>query len=212
MEPVGSDSLNDGQMRAAYHRQCLRRWHADSGTLVVDELGLQHGRIRADIAVVNGHLAGFEIKSDFDRLDRLPSQVDGYSAVFDRATLIATPRHLERAEALIPGWWGLVEASQGPCGGVRFATRRRARHNPSVDDFSVAQLLWRTEAQEVLMDLGVEPRALRGNRASLYRLLVSRLSSRELRERVRERMKSRPEWRCPSPLSQGDGSFRPSAK
>lgn len=206
-----NQGLNDSQMRAAYHRKRLQRHHSDPAAVVVDELGLQHGRFRADIAVVNGHLAGYEIKSDFDRLDRLSAQVDGYGAVFDRITLIATSKHLEEAVALVPEWWGLVSTQQGPRGGIRFATIRQARRNPDVNDLCVAQLLWREEAREILLHLGTEERQLRGNRAALYGLLVSRVSSRELRERVREKMKSRSDWRCPARLSPSDDSFPPNA-
>jgi hypothetical protein len=187
--------LNEDQVRAAYHRKHLTRHHSNSAAVVVDELGLQHGRFRADIAVVNGHLAGYEIKSDFDRLGRLSSQIDGYGAVFDRITLIVTSKHLDEAADLVPDWWGLVLTHRGPRGGIHFATVRKASSNPDVDNFCVAQLLWRQEAREVLLDLGVEERQLRGNRATLYRLLVRRLSSRELRDLVREKLKSRSGWR-----------------
>jgi hypothetical protein len=201
MTTAMAQTLDDSQMRAAYHRKRLKRHHSDSSTVVVDELGLQHGKFRADIAVVNGHLAGFEIKSDVDQLTRLSSQVDGYGAVFDRVTLIVTDRHLRRAAELVPNWWGLVTTHRGPRGGIHFTTARQARRNPQVDDFCVAQLL----------DLGVDGAQLRGNRATLYGLLVSRLNSRELRARVRQKMKTRPDWRCPSRLSQGDGLFPPNA-
>lgn len=201
-----TQTLNDSRIRFAYHRKRLRRHHSDPAAVVVDELGLQHGKFRADIAVVNGHLAGIEIKSDFDRLARLRSQVDGYSAVFDLVTLVLTGRHLQVAEELVPKWWGVVLAHVGSRGGIHFATIRRSRNNPAVEEFCVAQLLWRGEAKTVLLDLGLDERQLRGNRAALYRLLVSRLSSRELRECVRVSLKSREDWRGPARLSLCDDS------
>ena len=54
--------MNDGRIRAAFHGKILRRQHLCPETLVLDELGLMHGRCRADIAVVNGCLIGYEIK------------------------------------------------------------------------------------------------------------------------------------------------------
>ena len=114
--------MNDLQIRTAYHRRRLWRHHADPSTLVVDELGLQHGKCRADIAVVNGHLIGHEIKSDIDSLDRLSSQVDGYNAVFDRVSVVVTERHLKGAISLVPEWWGVVAAAQGSRGGIHFTT------------------------------------------------------------------------------------------
>lgn len=197
--------LNDPQIRAAYHQRRLARHHANPDVVVVDELGIQHGRCRADIAVINGHLAGFEIKSDVDSLMRLQAQVDGYNAVFDRVSLVVTERHLSHAEGLIPDWWGLVSASQGSRGAIHFSTVRRARRNDLVDDFAVAQLIWREEAKEILLGLGMDERELRGNRATLYGHLLNRLSSHELRDAVRQKMKNRQAWRGPSSPSSSGG-------
>lgn len=199
--------MNDSQIRAAYHRQRLSRHHSDPQTLVLDELGLQHGRCRADIAVINGHLVGFEIKSDVDSLHRLESQVLGYNAVFDRIVLVAAERHVEGALQAIPEWWGLVCAVSGPRGGIRFKTVRQARTNVGVDNFCVAQLLWREEAKALLVAMGVEDRDLRGNRASLYEQLVTRMGSTELRRAVRETIKRREGWQHPSLLERCDDSF-----
>ena len=72
--------MNDAQIRSSFHSKKLRRHHATPDTLVVDELGLKHGKCRADIAVINGHLIGYEIKSDDDSLHRLARQVEAYNA------------------------------------------------------------------------------------------------------------------------------------
>ncbi|MCZ7665173.1 MAG: sce7726 family protein [Thermoleophilia bacterium] len=191
-------TLRDSEIRSAYHRKYLRDYHDDPRVLVVDELGLQHGKCRADIAVMNGRLAAYEIKSDLDSLSRLHSQVHGYNAVFDRITLVVTQRHLQQAATLIPPWWGLVSTARGKRGGIHFTTVRRSQANPEVDSFCVAQLLWREEAREILLGLGLAERELRGNRAELYDLVVKRLSPQALRHQVREKMKSRSNWKGPS--------------
>jgi hypothetical protein len=48
---------------------------------MLDEFGLEHGEVRVDVAVINGELHGYEIKSERDTLERLPRQVKAYSAV-----------------------------------------------------------------------------------------------------------------------------------
>lgn len=203
--------MNDAQIRSCFHSKMLCRYHADPDTLVLDELGLKHGRCRADIAVINGQLIGYEIKSDDDSLRRLAAQVDTYSAVFDRATLVVGGRHLRRTNDLVPPWWGITTALEGQRGAICFETVRRAAINPSTDEFAVAQLLWRNEAEEELAKRGVAGRILRQTRSVLYRELVDILGACELRSVVRERLKSRTGWRCPALLSPGDGSSRPCA-
>ena len=198
-------SLNDAAIRQALHHKKLRKHHADIDTLVIDELGLQHGKCRADIAVINGHLAGYEIKSDDDSLTRLAQQIDAYNAVFDCVTTVVGKRHLVGVERLIPSWWGIMVAGKGQRGAVHFETVRLAKMNLSTDDFSVAQLLWRNEAEEELIKIGYTGRVLKQNRASLYNELINTLGARELRKIVRERLKIRKGWRhLVQPFQDGD--------
>jgi len=203
--------MNDQQIRTSFHQKYLRRHHCDSATLVVDELGLQHGKCRADIAVINGHLIGYEIKSDVDSLRRLNDQIDSYNAVFDRASAIVAARHLSEAVAILPEWWGVISASEGPRGAIHFRTIRRPKQNVHVDDYAVTQLLWRDEAQEILANLGVHGKQLREKRANLYGCIVSKLDSCELRITIREYLMKRTGWRRPAPLFPSDGLYQPSA-
>lgn len=187
--------MNDAQIRQQFHRKWLRRQHDDTNTVVVEELGLKHGRCRADIVVINGHLIGYEIKSDDDSLRRLPEQIDVYSAVFDRASVIVGVKHAYNVKSLIPAWWGLILATQGPRGGTAFTTDRKARLNDGVDPLSVAQLLWRDEVAGVLEGLGAEKKVLRAPRKVLYQCLASEIGLAELRRQVRLCLKARKGWR-----------------
>lgn len=200
--------MNDAEIREGFHRKKLHRHHANPCTLVLDELGLKHGRRRADIAVINGHLAGYEIKSDEDSLCRLDQQVKCYNDVFDRATIIVGTKHAEEVCSRVPEWWGIIVSSRGPRSGITFQTVRTARMNTGVDPYSVAQLLWKNEAAGILMELGASERNVRHKRAVLYDLLAKSLSIGKLRFRVRECLKARKDWRCQKLPSSGDGSSR----
>jgi len=197
--------MNDAQIRSSLHRKKLQRQHADPDTLVVDELGLRHGACRADVAVISGHLIGYEIKSDEDSLTRLAGQIDAYGAVFDMATAVVAERHLVGALGMLPEWWGVIAASEGARGTVHFGSVRRGGRNPSSDDFAVAQLLWKAEVERELTKHGFSGPTFRQKKSILYGLLVDVLGPRELRRVVRESMKSRTEWRCPAQLSRHDG-------
>ncbi|WP_197480754.1 sce7726 family protein [Rhodococcus sp. EPR-157] len=70
-----------------------------------------------DVAVVNGALSGFELKSARDTLRRLPKQIEIYSRVLDHAVLVVADNHLDSAMSLVPDWWGVVSA-QGSAGAV----------------------------------------------------------------------------------------------
>lgn len=187
--------LRDNDIRAAAHATLFARARACPDTIVIDELGLDHGACRVDIAVINGHIRGVEIKADADVLDRLPGQVAAYGAVVDRATLIAAPRHIEKAMILLPDWWGVMSAERRTSGIIHFRIVRPERANRGVDPLMLARLLWRSEAAAILRELGASEKLLRLSREELYRALVAALSRRMLAGHVRHALKVREAWR-----------------
>lgn len=201
--------MNDIEIRQNFHRKKLQRQHAQKDTLVIDELGLNHGKCRADIAVVNGHLIGYEIKSNKDSLRRLDEQVKSYNAVFDKVSIIVGNRYINSIQKHIPEWWGVIVSVRGPRDAVNFDLIREAQININVDPISVAQLLWRDEAAEILSQKNLSPKILRQPRAVLYEYLIDLLDICELRKFVRDYFKKRKNWRCPESPSQYDGLYQP---
>ena len=195
--------MHDREVRDALHRKVLKEHHGDTDTLVLDELGLRHGTCRVDIAVVNGYLHGYEIKSDADTLERLPGQVSVYSAVLDRATLVVGEKHVQKAKTFLPQWWGIKVAVAGPRGGIEFDTVQPFKTNPAIDPVALAELLWRAEAAEILRGIGTAEPFLRKPRAALYRHLAEVVELKDLRDSVRKALKSRAGWRGQRPPSSG---------
>jgi hypothetical protein len=195
--------VRDRDVRQALHHKMLMDHHGDSNTLVLDELGLRHGVCRVDIAVVNSYLHGYEIKSDADTLERLPSQISVYSAVLDRVTLVVGKTHIAKAEVAIPDWWGIKVVTAGPRGGINFETYRPVNMNPKIDPVALAELLWRPEAVSILQELGAPAAILRKPRASLYHYLAEVLKLDELRRVIRQCLKVREKWRGHLPLLSG---------
>lgn len=191
--------MKDRDVRNAVLQKVIAEHVNDSKTLVVEELGLEHGACRVDIAVINGALHGYELKSQADTLERLPSQVESYSKVLDRATLVTAEEHLDEAISHIPNWWGIKVATVGVRGAILIDTFRPVSNNPTPSAFHIAQLLWRPEALAILESLDLEKKALRTNRAGLYTLLAQSLGIGDLRKAVREQLKHRRNWRDRAP-------------
>lgn len=140
-------------MRDKDVRESVWRWlevaHAgDPDTLMLDELGILNGATRIDIAIINGQIEGFELKSERDTLERLPAQRDLYNRVFDRISLVVAENHREAAKEIVPDWWGLAVASKRHSG-VEVARERLPEMNRELDAFTLASLLWRDEALAV---------------------------------------------------------------
>ena len=78
----------DRDVRLAVLNKVLKEHINDTSTLVIEEMGVNHGRNRVDIAVINGEIHGYELKSDSDNLLRLPKQAEAYSNIMDKVTLV----------------------------------------------------------------------------------------------------------------------------
>ncbi|MEN6522857.1 MAG: sce7726 family protein [Anaerolineaceae bacterium] len=197
--------MNDPLIRRAFHSSFLKKDHASANTLIVDELGIDHGKCRADIAVINGHYCGFEIKSEKDTLVRLNKQIEFYDAIFDQSTIVVEQRHLVKGMDLVPKWWGVILVKVENEQTIGFETIREPCQNLLIDDIAVAQLLWRNEAQDILGGLGVKGKHLRECRANLYQSIIELLEPQMIRGVVKEYLMKRQTWRRPlqQPLYDG---------
>jgi len=198
---MASRPLRDSDVRQAAYRRLLTHAQACPNTLVIDELGVDHGSCRIDIAVINGHIRGVEIKSEADTLERLPRQVAAYGQVVDRALLIVDPKHVTSAMAIVPDWWGIMVAERGTTQGVKFRRVRAERANRGIDPLVLSRLLWRPEVQDILRGLGVPERDLRAPREELYQRLVLLMPLRKLSATIRSALKYRTNWRDQQRLS-----------
>lgn len=186
--------IRDVDIRRSLHAEVRRRHEAEADTLIVDELGLCQGVARVDLAVVNGSLHGYEIKSECDTLERLPGQRDVCSRSLDYVTIVTSAKHAKKVRGSVPRWWGIWAADPSTVG-IELREVRAPRPNPGVDARAVAELLWRHEALEEL-----ESRALacglRGKpRRELWARLADSMPVAELCAVVRERLKRRLRWR-----------------
>jgi len=191
--------MRDIDIRRELRRKVSRQYGADPDTLVIEELGLCQGVVRVDLAVINGSIHGYEIKSEHDTLDRLPGQSQVYNRVLDYVTIIASPTHAEKVAQLVPEWWG-VSIALPIKGGVILKAERQPSRNASTDPFAFAQLLWRNEALEVLTALGLADGMRSKPRDLLWKRLADELGPRRLGKIVRQRLKDRATyWRAPLP-------------
>jgi hypothetical protein len=104
--------MRDIDIRRALRLEMLRLHGDESDTRIVEELGLCQGIARVDLAVVNGSVHGYEIKSEHDTLARLPSQTDVYNRALDFVTIVTAPAHAEKIGDIVPPWWGVWSVSQ----------------------------------------------------------------------------------------------------
>ena len=197
---------NDLIIRSALKEDLIKRYAQDKIFRIIEEFGVSHGTARIDIAVVNGIMHGYEIKSDQDTLQRLPGQMNEFNSIFDRLTLVVGKRHLYDAMNLIPDWWGITVAIIDANNKVIFYTIREAEDNQEQVGVSIARLLWREEALEILEERNNATGVRSKPREIIYERLASTIAVDALKERVKYTLLvSREDWRSDLPLiSNGD--------
>lgn len=185
--------MRDLDVRLAVRSRLGAEHAGDPDTRIVEEMGIWNGSVRVDLAVINGKLAGYELKSAKDNLQRLPTQASLFSQVFDRVFLVAAEKHVEKAAERIPDWWGILSAHQTE-NGVSLQEVRVGNENPATDPLQVARLLWRDEALSILDAYGYSKGVKTASRETIVQRLVSSLSPSELSSSVRYCLKGRSGW------------------
>lgn len=193
MQSRPTGKLKDLDIRRELHNVLAASHRDQPDTLILDELGLCQGRVRVDMAVINGSISGFEIKSESDTLTRLPGQEMLYSRILDQVVLVAARHHLDQVYDIVPDWWGLWIA-QKETGAVGFEQVRAPRQNPSPSAESVVQLLWRDEALDLLTRAGVTGVQSKSRRV-LWERLLEAYPFAQLHDEVCRAMKGRERWR-----------------
>ncbi len=194
--------MRDQDIRDSLRQELVAAYGSDSSTLIVEELGICCGMARVDVAVVNGELKGFEIKSEKDTLGRLPAQSGMYGKVFDTMSIVLGLRHLQAAESFLPNWWGIVVADRDVDGFLCLQRVRKESNNTNQDALSLVQLLWRDEALALLHVAGLAAGLRKRPRRYLWAALAQNFCLSDLRGVIRERLKLRRNWRVAAPRTQ----------
>lgn len=183
----------DRDIRALLKQDYLRQYIDDEDARVIPEMALAGHQVRIDIGVVNGQMIGYEIKSDHDTLRRLPDQLDIYTKVFDKLTVICGPVHLNKVRDMVPSYCGILVATREG-GQDLLEVERTPVQSPDLDGFRLASMLWNEEARALLMSHGIKG-VSKMRRHELWRRIASLFDVKFISDHVRLTLKARVDWR-----------------
>lgn len=166
----------------------------ENGYRIIPELAVCDGMSRVDVAVANGNLCGYEIKSDADTLDRLKSQVMYYNKTFDKVFIVVGSKFEKVIAEHVPDWWGIYVASYNKNDEIILKERRRGRKNQGICAASLLELLWREEVERLLKECGFQKLSGK-NRWMLREIAETNIPLSIIRDYTRETLKNRKEWR-----------------
>ncbi|CDG05680.1 sce7726 family protein [Lactococcus lactis] len=119
--------LDDKQIREIL----IKRLTTYNNCVIHEEVTVPCGKARADVVASNGHLIGYEIKSDVDSLYRLPSQIEEYDKAFEQNYIVVGEKFQDKVFDLVPNYWGIIVikvSDEEGKGKLFFA--RKAKLNP----------------------------------------------------------------------------------
>lgn len=121
---------------------------------------------RVDVARVNGESFAYEVKTEYDRLDKLTKQIDDYAKVFEHVEAVVHPRHLPGTLERVPEYCGIQTYRQEGAE-VVFETVRPPGRSPHVDSEAQVRNLSSNDLAFVLKSRGVAVPGKKEERAML---------------------------------------------
>jgi hypothetical protein len=194
----------DQEIRGYLRKNYLQRYYQDPNSKVVEEMALFANRARIDIAVINGHLLGYEIKSDRDTIGRLPDQVAVYGQIFDFTSVISGPKHINKLIDFLPHYCGLV-LSEPHNGEIKLTMVVEPSYSTDLSAFHIASLLWHDEACSLLKGIGLGKGVRKKRIGQLWGELAEAFTIKDLTNHVRSKLKARKAWKeIPTPIGCDD--------
>jgi hypothetical protein len=196
-------NTTDKLIRSALINKLYRQYQSQLNTAIISEFSLMRESVRIDIAVVNGKMHGYELKSDRDNLLRLENQKDAYNLVFDKVTLVVGKNHLVDSIYAIPEWWGITVAKINRFNEISLLNIRASKPNPDQDIYAMANLLWKNEIVEKLIELGFPRSISRKPKDFVSEQLVNSLQYNRVKSYIRQTLRYRffnSDWRVGATL------------
>lgn len=189
---INLELLNDIKVRMLLLDELNSKYKDCRDTRIINELGLENGSSRVDVAVVNGIIHGYEIKSDLDTLNRLPRQMEYYNRAFERMTIVVSRKYIKEVKELVPNWWGIKTISSDQ---TKLIDIRKGRKVSTQDPELIIKLLWKKELEGLIDHLNLPKSYKKMRKNQLLTLLMKEADFYTIRSYVYSVLKSRENWR-----------------
>jgi len=101
---------NEYVYKNALANKILLGKHSLNNSYMLTEFRVEN--CRADVVIVNGTSNVYEIKSEYDSLDRIKRQIESYSKVFDKVNIITSSGQIDKVALELPTEIGLMELTK----------------------------------------------------------------------------------------------------
>lgn len=181
--------LNDKKIRNELIKRLLNKKLEKNN--IFEEIAVKRGLAIVDVLANFKTPHCYEIKSDVDSLTRLKNQSIYFSDTFKKVTLITTKKHVLKAKALIPEWWGITIAEEKK-EKITLKAYRKSGLNPKNTTEPLLSMLWNEELRSALNNFNTEVKSS-DNRALLVKRLAKTITQKNAEEIFVKSMSKRKE-------------------
>lgn len=127
----------EADIKALVLNRLKKSGHLSGETCIINEFAMGQVSGRLDIALISkGKILAFEIKSEADSLRRLENQLSTYQKHFDKVTIVADTKHIEKILAAVP-----LEVAVWEVYDNQIRIKRRGRFSPVNSKTALLHLL-----------------------------------------------------------------------
>ncbi|GIP64466.1 hypothetical protein J32TS6_30210 [Virgibacillus pantothenticus] len=137
--------LDDNEIRTAL----ITRLSTYKDCKIYEEVTVPSGKARADIVSVNGHVVAYEIKSDYDSIKRLETQIPEYDRNFEMNYIVVGAKFEESISNFVPEYWGIILVRKTRLNTIRLSFIRKAKLNPKLSFTDFLSLLSSNEIKKI---------------------------------------------------------------
>jgi hypothetical protein len=179
----------DADIRSDLVAWLLAAHQEDADVRICHEFKVRSRSARADLVLLNGEMAGFEIKSDVDTVARLSKQITAFASVMDKVHVVATQKNIDKVKKIAPDWCGIIiyvaESDEN------FRVLSEPQPCPIRDDREVAGLLSTAEIYLALKRRGMSRGLSKASAGAALDAFVSLLTQSEQRADILSALKAR---------------------
>lgn len=143
LQLLGQYYRNEYYVKHSFVSKCLNG-QATSYELTV-------GESRADIVGVHrGHSCCYEIKTEYDTLERLPKQISDYSRCFEYCYVVCSDDKVSAVEKLIPDFWGVYSYKRRS--NCAYKLIKKARQSNELDSTAILSSMTKKQLKSYFGD------------------------------------------------------------
>lgn len=147
------------------------------------------GNSRLDFGRINGFSYAYEIKTELDNINRLESQINDYTTVFDFINVVVHPKHLSKVRKILPRFVGIIIYNESN-DDVIFEVIRNAKKNSKILKTSQLSLLNSNDLKYII-SASLENEKVPELKEERYRLVNNKVSKDKFNAIFKETIKYR---------------------